>query len=59
MESIMILLVGGFVGLVISTFNSFFNPIQWTILSAFIELGIYLVVLCWLYKHIKEDDDNE
>lgn len=59
MESIMILLVGGFVGLVISTFNSFFNPIQWTILSAFIALGIYLVILCWLYQYIKEDDDDE
>lgn len=59
MESIMILLVGGFVGLVISTFNSFFNPIQWTILCGFTTLGIYLVVLCWLYQHIKEDNNDE
>lgn len=59
MESIMILLVGGFVGLVISTFNSCFNPIQWTILCGFTALSIYLVVLCWLYQYIKEDDDDE
>lgn len=58
MESIMILLVGGFVGLVISTFNSFFNPIQWTVLCGFAALSIYLVVLCWLYQHGKDENDG-
>lgn len=58
MESILIFLIGGFIGLIISTCNAFFNPIQWVILSGFTALCIYLVMLCWLYQHIKEDDDE-
>lgn len=58
MESIMIILIGGFVGLIVSTFNNFFNSVQWIILCGFSALCIYLVVLCWLYQHIKEDDDE-
>lgn len=58
MESITIILIGGFVGLIISTFNTFFNPIQWVVLCGVSAWGIYLVVMCWISLFMKEDDDE-
>lgn len=58
METILVALIGGFIGLIVSTANNYFNPIQWTILCGFTALCIYMVVLCWMYQHGK-DEDNE
>lgn len=56
MEAILVALVGGFIGLIVSTANYYFNPFQWVFLCGFTAVCIYIVVLCWMYQHGKGEE---
>lgn len=56
MEAILVAIIGGFVGLIISTASNYFNPFQWVFLCGFTTTCIYMVILCWMYQHGKDKE---
>ena len=57
MEAILVAIIGGFVGLIVSTANNYFNPFQWIFLCGFAATCIYMVILCWMYQHGKDKEE--